>query len=72
MDRADHLHSKCGKDGVMTMKEILEMAKQHGIKSFGKTKADLILEIQCAEGSFDCFSSAKDFCDQWDCLFRSL
>jgi hypothetical protein len=56
----------------MTMKEIRGMAKRLGIKSFGKTKADLIREIQRAEGNFDCFGSAKDFCDQWDCLFRTL
>jgi hypothetical protein len=56
----------------MKMQEIRKMAKAHGIKCFGKTKADLIREIQRAEGNFDCFGTAQDYCDQWECCFRSL
>ena len=54
----------------MKMQEVRAIAKSMGIKSFGKTKADLIREIQRAEGNFDCYGSAQDFCDQIDCSFR--
>jgi len=54
----------------MKMQEVRAIAKGMGIKSFGKTKADLIREIQRAEGNFDCYGSAEDFCDQLECLFR--
>ena len=56
----------------MKMQEIRNMAKQHKINSFGKSKKDLILEIQRAEGNFDCFGKAQSFCDQYQCCFRSL
>lgn len=55
----------------MKMQEIRSFAKRLGINSFGKTKAELIREIQRKEGNFDCFGSAQDFCDQRDCLFRA-
>lgn len=54
----------------MKMQELRAIAKGMGINSFGKTKADLIREIQRAEGNFDCYGSARDFCDQEDCAFR--
>ena len=56
----------------MKMQQIRSLAKVKGINSFGKTKSNLIREIQCSEGNFDCFGSAKQFCDQWNCRFRSL
>lgn len=56
----------------MKMQEVRVMAKRLGINSFGKRKADLIREIQRAEGNFDCFGSAQDHCDQTDCSFRPL
>jgi len=56
----------------MKMQEIRDIGKRYGISSFGKTKAELIREIQRAEGNFDCFGTAKDHCDQYDCCFRSL
>jgi hypothetical protein len=56
----------------MKMQEIQAKAKQLGIKSVGKTKANLIREIQRAEGNFDCFGTATDYCDQFACCFRSL
>jgi hypothetical protein len=31
----------------------------------------LIREIQKAEGNFDCFKTASDYCDQWACCFRT-
>ena len=56
----------------MKMQEIQSKAKQLGIKSFGKTKTNLIREIQRAEGNFDCFGRSQDFCDQLMCCFRTL
>jgi len=55
----------------MKMNEIREMAKALGIKVIATTKkADLIQQIQKAEGNFDCFGMAKDYCDQLECCFR--
>jgi hypothetical protein len=47
------------------------MAKKMGINSFGKTKTDLIREIQRSEGHFDCYGTAWDQCDQLECAFRA-
>lgn len=55
----------------MKMQEVQAKARQLGINSFGKSKAELIREIQRKEGNFDCFGSAKDYCDQVSCTFRS-
>lgn len=46
------------------------MAKGFGIKFAGLRKAGLIREIQKAEGNFDCFGKASEYCDQISCLFR--
>lgn len=54
----------------MNKKTIKRLAKQHGIQTLRKTSAELIREIQQAEGNFDCFGSAWDYCDQKTCLFR--
>lgn len=54
----------------MKMQAVREKAKQFHLTSFGKTKESLIREIQRAEGNFDCFRTASDFCDQWSCCFR--
>ena len=56
----------------MKMQEIRLMAKRHGINSFGKSKEKLIREIQLLEGSFDCFGTAEEYCDQNKCCFRSI
>lgn len=56
----------------MKMQEIRAKAKALGINSFGKKKAQLIREIQRAEGNFDCFGTAQGYCDQLQCCFRSL
>ncbi|MEJ5348631.1 MAG: hypothetical protein WHS46_08070 [Desulfosoma sp.] len=56
----------------MKMQEIRAKAKALGINSFGKKKADLIREIQRAEGNFDCFGTAQGYCDQEECCFRNL
>jgi len=55
----------------MKMQEIHIKARQLGINSFGKSKTDLIREIQLKEGNFDCYGSAQDYCDQEDCAFRA-
>ncbi len=54
----------------MKMQEIRSMAKTLGINSFGKTKVELIKEIQRKEGNFDCYGTAKGYCDQNECIFR--
>ncbi len=56
----------------MKMQEIRALSKKYGINSFGKTKVELIREIQRAEGNFDCIGTAVDYCDQSSCSFRSL
>jgi hypothetical protein len=55
----------------MKMQEVRAMAKKLGVGSFGKSKADLIREIQRVEGNFDCYGSADAYCDQLACTFRS-
>ena len=55
----------------MKMHEIRAIAKNLGINSFGKSKAELIREIQRKEGNFDCYGTANSFCDQLECLFRA-
>ena len=55
----------------MKMQEIRTMGKEYGINSFGKTKVNLIREIQIAEGNFDCYGKAFEYCDQLRCCFRS-
>jgi len=55
----------------MKRNELERLAKSLGIKSIGKNKADLIKQIQRKQGNFDCFGSAVDYCDQFDCLFRT-
>ncbi|MBW1982030.1 MAG: Rho termination factor N-terminal domain-containing protein [Deltaproteobacteria bacterium] len=55
----------------MTVRELQKMAREMGVKTSGLKKADLIRTIQTAEGNFDCFGTAGDFCDQVNCLFRS-
>jgi hypothetical protein len=54
----------------MTVKELQKMAKQLGVNPVKLRKAELIKAIQRAEGHFDCFGTAKDYCDQVNCLFR--
>ncbi len=55
----------------MKMQEIREKARTLGLRNtFGLSKAELIKRIQRAEGNFDCFGTAKDYCDQLECCFR--
>ncbi len=55
----------------MKMQEIRAKAKALGLKNtFGLKKEELIRRIQKAEGNFDCFGTAIDYCDQFECCFR--
>jgi hypothetical protein len=54
----------------MTVKELRAIAKDLGIRTNNLRKAELIRAIQLAEGNFDCFGTAEDYCDQLKCLFR--
>lgn len=54
----------------MEMEEVRRKAKALGIKTAQMKKADLIRQIQRAEGNFDCFGTAEDYCDQWSCCFK--
>ena len=53
----------------MTIKELQKIAKGFGLKFAGLRKAELIRTIQRAEGNFDCFGKATEYCDQIDCLY---
>jgi hypothetical protein len=62
-----HRHRGC----EMKMQEVRAIAKFWGLKdTFGLSKRELIRRIQRAEGNFDCFGSAADYCDQFQCCFR--
>ena len=55
----------------MTIIQVREIARKHGINTARRAKADLVRAIQRAEGNFDCFGSALGGdCDQGDCLWR--
>ncbi len=54
----------------MKMQDVKAKAKAMGISSFGKSKVELIREIQRKEGNFDCYGRAVDDCDQSECCFR--
>ena len=55
----------------MKMQEVRERVKALGLKNtFGLSKTELIRRIQKTEGNFDCFGTAKDYCDQDQCCFR--
>lgn len=55
----------------MKMGEIKKMAKALGLNITPEMKkADIIKAIQIKEGNFDCFGTARDYCDQERCLFR--
>jgi len=54
----------------ITVKKLRTMAKDLGVGTSKLQKAELIKTIQLAEGNFDCFGTAVDYCDQGDCLSR--
>jgi len=54
----------------MKVKELRAIARDLGIRTNNLRKAELIRAIQLAEGNFECFGTAEDYCDQLNCLFR--
>lgn len=54
----------------MKMQDVRTKAKAMGINSFGKSKVELIREIQRKEGNLDCYGRSGDSCDQEECCFR--
>jgi hypothetical protein len=54
----------------MKVKELQIIAKDLGIVTDKLKKPELIKAIQLAEGNFDCFGTALNYCDQANCLFR--
>ncbi|MFA5311615.1 MAG: hypothetical protein WC355_04845 [Candidatus Omnitrophota bacterium] len=56
----------------MRLSEIEKKAKSLGIKDTWRlSKKELIKTIQRKEGNFDCFGSARNFCDQLGCAWRA-
>lgn len=55
----------------MKLQEIRAIAKQHQINSRGRSKGEMIREIQQKEGNFPCFGTAyQGMCEQLKCLWR--
>jgi hypothetical protein len=53
--------------------QIREKARELGLTvPVGTSRTDLIRSIQRAEGYFDCFGTAYQYCDQFQCCWRSL
>jgi hypothetical protein len=57
------------KEKAMTVEQLRAIAKELGVKPSNLRKSELIKSIQRAEGNFDCFGTAEDYCDQTSCLF---
>ncbi|RJP28746.1 MAG: SAP domain-containing protein [Candidatus Omnitrophota bacterium] len=56
----------------MRLSEIEKKARDLGMKETWRfSKKELIKNIQKREGNFDCFGTAKGFCDQLGCVWRS-
>lgn len=56
----------------MRLTEIERKARALGInETWRLSKKDLIKTIQHREGNFDCFGTARGFCDQTACCWRS-
>jgi len=56
----------------MRLSEIEKRAKSLGIRDTWRlSKRELIKTIQRKEGNFDCFGSARNFCDQLSCIWRA-
>ncbi len=55
----------------MTVKDIRDMARRQGVKSYSRLKkAELIRAIQIQEGNAPCFQTMTD-CREDGCLWRS-
>ena len=56
----------------MRMSDIEKKSRAVGIKDSWKfSKKELVKAIQKAEGNFDCFGTATNYCDQMACCWRS-
>ncbi len=55
---------------MIKIADVRKKAKEVGLKAFDLKKADLIRAIQIAEGNFPCYGTAKEYCDQVNCLWR--
>lgn len=56
----------------MRMSDIEKKARAAAIKDSWKfSKKELVKAIQRAEGNFDCFGTAANYCDQMACCWRS-
>lgn len=54
----------------MKMKEIQTIAKQKNIKPGRLKKQQLVRAIQEKENNYQCFQTAVESCDQYDCCWR--
>ena len=54
----------------MKLDDVKKRAKKFNVDIADKSKKDLILAVQVAEGSFPCFGSATVYCDQFGCCWR--
>jgi len=55
----------------MKVAEVRKLIKKHGLTAPARArKADLIHQLQEAEGNFPCFGTPQKDCDQKDCLWR--
>jgi hypothetical protein len=55
----------------MKISEIKNIAKKMDIQPGKMKKVDLIKTIQVKEGNWPCFETAQNYCDQFQCLWRS-
>jgi len=55
---------------MIKIADVRKRAKERGLKTSRLKKADLIRAIQVAEGNFPCFGTAREYCDQVNCLWR--
>jgi len=55
----------------MKMKEIRIIARKHNVQPGRMTKQNLVRAIQREENNSPCFQTELDFCDQYDCCWRS-
>lgn len=55
----------------MRLSEIEKKSRSSGIEDTWKySKKELIKTIQRKEGNFDCFGTARGYCDQMACCWR--
>jgi len=55
----------------MNIHAVRKKAEMLNLNPGKMNKSDLIHAIQSQEGNFPCFGTAKDFCDQSECCWRS-